>query len=193
MFTYSHNGIVVNLLNNNISNNINTLSGSTMASALSVYTIVIENALPHVIPKLVISNSHFIANRHLVSKPTTTVSVTSHVLAFIHDCNFTDNYGSAITAYTTTVDHLMIIFSGKVLFRNNTSHRGGAIHLFKSRIGLKKELRFILKITLPKMSVVQFMCIPHNGSVAIMILMLETMVTAFMYLLIVIFPWTSSS
>ena len=39
----------------------------------------------------------------------------------------------------------MIIFSGKVLFRNNISHRGGAAHLFKSRIGLERDASGLFK------------------------------------------------
>ena len=39
----------------------------------------------------------------------------------------------------------MIIFSGKVLFRNNTSHRGGAVHLFKSRIGLERDANVLFE------------------------------------------------
>ena len=136
IFTYTNNGIVVCLQNDTFINNTNTMTGSEQASALSVYTVKIDNAEPHVIPKLNIYHTNFKGNRHLVSRPISTVSITSHVKATIHSSNFTDNYGSAITAYTTSVDHVMIIFSGRSLFRNNTGHRGGAIHLFKSRIGL---------------------------------------------------------
>ena len=70
------------------------------------------------------------------------MSIASHALVTvtIEDSNFTDNYGSAIAAYTTFADHVVIDFSGTILFRNNTSHRGGAIHLFKSRIGLEQAV-----------------------------------------------------
>lgn len=96
------------------------------------------------------------------------------------DSDFVDNYGSAITAYTRHMDHVLIIFSGTVLLRNNTSHRGGAIHLYKSRIGLRKDVHALLSKTLPKMLEVQYMYIQHSGSVVIMKQMLETMVIASM-------------
>ena len=143
MFTYRDNGIYVVLLNTTISNNVNTFQGSTMASALSVYTVNVDNTQSHNIPRLRIDNTHFVGNKHLVSRPISTVAITSHVKVSIHDCNFTDNYGSAITAYTTSVDHVLVIFSGTILFRNNTSHRGGALHLFQSRIGLEKDVHII--------------------------------------------------
>ena len=136
IFTYTNNGIKVYLQNNTFSNNTNTATGPEKASGLSVYTVNIDNAEPHVIPKLSIYHTNFQGNRHSVSRPTSTVFITSHVKATIHSSNFTDNYGSAITGYTTRLDHVMIIFSGRSLFRNNTAHRGGAIYLFKSRIGL---------------------------------------------------------
>ena len=137
-FNYDDNAVNVFLINCSFSNNSNTLSGPTTSSALSVYTTKIVDALPHEIPKLFVSQTHFVGNRHLVVKPISTVSIASHVLVAIEDSNFTDNYGSAITAYTTDADHVLIRFLGKILFRNNTSHRGGAIHLFKSRIGLER-------------------------------------------------------
>ena len=143
MFTYGDNGIQVFLLNTTISNNVNTLHGPTMASALSIYTVNVDNTHSHIIPKLRIDNTHFVGNKHLVSRPISTVAITSHVRASIHDCNFTDNYGSAITAYTTYLDHVLVIFSGTILFRNNTSHRGGALHLFQSRIGLEKDVHIV--------------------------------------------------
>ena len=144
IFSYENKGISVTLFDNNISNNVNTLQGLSMASALSVYTAVkVENTHPHNIPRLRIENTHFVGNKHLVSRPISTVAITSHIKASIHDCNFTDNYGSAITAYTTTVDHVLVIFSGTILFRNNTSHRGGALHLFQSRIGLEKHVQIV--------------------------------------------------
>ena len=73
--------------------------------------------------------------------------ITSHVRVTIQDSDFTDNYGSAITAYTTREDHVLTIFYGKIVFRNNNiiSHRGGAIHLFKSRIGLTKGASTLLE------------------------------------------------
>ena len=145
MFTYGDNGVNLIILNSTISNNSNAFSGSTMASALSVYTVNVENALPHLIPKLNIISSHFIGNAHLVSRPTSTVCITSHVKATIQDSDFIDNYGSAITAYTTYVDHVLVIFYGTIVFHNNTSHRGGAIHLFKSRIGLTKGVNMLLE------------------------------------------------
>ena len=61
------------------------------------------------------------------------------------DSDFIDNYGSAITAYTTSVDHVLVISSGAIVFCNNTSHRGGAIHLFKSRIGLTKGVSILME------------------------------------------------
>ena len=142
MFTYRDSGIYVTLLNNTIANNVNTLQGSSMASALSVYTVNVDNTQS---PRLFlrIDNTHFVGNKHLVSRPISTVAITSHVRVSIHDCNFTDNYGSAITSYTTSVDHVLVIFSGTILFRNNTSHRGGALHLFQSRIGLQKDVHII--------------------------------------------------
>ena len=142
-FTYGDNGIYVVLLNTTISNNINTLQGSSMASALSIYTVNVDNTHSHIIPKLRIDNTHFVGNKHLVSRPISTVAITSHVRVSIHDCNFTDNYGSATTAYTTYLDHVLVIFSGTILFRNNTSHRGGALHLFQSRIGLEKDVHIV--------------------------------------------------
>ena len=33
---------------------------------------------------------------------------------------------------------VQVYIIANILFRNNTSHRGGAIHLFKSKIGLRK-------------------------------------------------------
>ena len=145
MFTCSNNGVQVLLENTTIHNNSNTFSGSTMASALSVYTVNVDNTRAHIIPKLSIVRTHFIDNAHLVSGPITTVCITSHVWATIQDSNFEDNYGSAITAYTTREDHVLIIFYGKIVFRNNSSHRGGAIHLFKSRIGLTEGVNILLE------------------------------------------------
>ena len=138
MFTYLNNGVDVTLRNCTISNNSNTLSGSLMASAVRVYVVLVDNALPHEIPKLRIIQTLFVGNRHFGSQPMSTLCIMSHVLAAVQDSNFTDNYGTAITAYTTSRDHVMIVFSGTVSFRNNTSHRGGAVHLFQSRIGLKR-------------------------------------------------------
>ena len=137
-FTYNGNDkIVVILDNTTISNNVNTLSGSSVASALSVYTVNIVDTQSHKIPKLTMINTHFSGNGNLVSKPITTVSITSlNIIATVSDCNFTDNYGSAITAYTTKKDHVLITFKGVTIFKNNTAHRGGAIHLTKARIGL---------------------------------------------------------
>ena len=135
MFTYGGNGVEVILENTIICNNSNTFSGSIMASALSVYASNFEKTL---IPKLTIIRTNFIGNAHFVSRPTTTVSITSHVRATIQDSNFIDIYGNAIMAYTTREDHILITFYGKIVFRNNTSHKGGAIHLFRSRIGLTK-------------------------------------------------------
>ena len=145
MFTYGDNGVNLIILNTTISNNSNTFSGSTMASALSVYTVNVDNTHSHIIPKLTIISTHFIGNAHLVSRPTSTVCITSHVRATIQDSDFIDNYGSAITAYTTYVDHVLVTFYGNIVFRNNTSHRGGAIHLFKSRIGLTKSVNISFK------------------------------------------------
>ena len=138
MFTYLNNGVDVTLQNCTISNNSNTLPGSLMASAVRVYVVLVDNALPHEIPKLRIIQTLFVGNRHFGSQPMSTLCIMSHVLAAVQDSNFTDNYGTAITAYTTSRDHVMIVFSGTVSFRNNTSHRGGAVHLFQSRIGLKR-------------------------------------------------------
>ena len=150
MFTYGKDEIDVILDNAIISNNINTLSGSSVASALSVYTVKIVDAQPHKIPKLTIKNTHFSGNRHLGSKPITTVSITSHIIALVRDCNFTDNYGSAITAYTTKEDHVLINFKGVTIFKNNTAHRGGAIHLFKARIGLYNGAKVIFESNFAK-------------------------------------------
>ena len=108
--SYENNGISMTLLNNTISNNVNTLQGSSMASALSVHTVNVDNTHPLNIPRLRIDNTYFVGNKHIVSRPISTVAITSHIKASIHDCNFTDNYGSAITAYTTSVDHVLIIF-----------------------------------------------------------------------------------
>ena len=143
MFTYGDNGIYVVLLNTTISNNVNTLQGSTMASALSIYTVNVVNTHSHIIPKLRIDNTHFVGNKHLIGTPISTVAITSHIRTSVYNCNFTDNYGSAITAYAIKVDHVLIIFSGTILFRNNTSHRGGALHLFQSRIGLEKDVHIV--------------------------------------------------
>lgn len=145
MFTCHHHGTKVVLCDNNISNNINTLRGSIMASALSIYTIKIVDTRPHKIPELYIIQCHFVGNRHFGNTIITTVSIKSHIRAIITDSSFIDNYGSAITAYTTHVDHVLVIFSGAVLFRNNTSHRGGGIHLYKSRIALRKDVHVLFQ------------------------------------------------
>ena len=52
MFTCHHHGTKVVLRDNNISNNINSLRGSIMASAVSIlnYTIEIVDIHPHKIP-----------------------------------------------------------------------------------------------------------------------------------------------
>ncbi len=145
MFNYADNGIQVILENATVCKNSNTFSGFSMASALSVHTANVDKTHSHIIPKLTIVRTRFIGNAHLVSRPTTTVCITSHVRATLQDCNFLDNYGSAITAYTTREDHVLVIFYGTIVFRNNTSHGGGAIHLFKSRIGLTKGVRILLE------------------------------------------------
>ena len=143
MFTYGGNGVEVIIENTTICNNSNAFSGSIMASALSVYASnLVENTL---IPKLTIIRTNFIRNVHCVSRLTTTVSITSLVRATIQDSNFIDNYGSAIMAYTTREDHTLIIFCGKIAFRNNTSHKGGTIHLFRSRTVLKQGVSILLE------------------------------------------------
>ena len=139
MFTYKDNGIDVTLVNTTMSNN--SLQGPSMASALSVYTV--GNSHSKNIPKLRIDNTHFVGNKHLIGRLTSTISITSYLQAQVHNCNFTDNYGSAITAYTTNVDDILLIFSGSILFRNNTSHRGGALHLFQSRIVLDEGVQIV--------------------------------------------------
>ena len=115
MFTCHHHGTIVVLRDNNISNNINSLRGSIMASAVSIYTIEIVDTHPHKIPQLYIIQCHFVGNRHFGNTIITTVSIKSHIRAIVTDSSFIDNYGSAITAYTTDVDHVLIVFSGAVL------------------------------------------------------------------------------
>ena len=139
MLTFHDDRIKKKIENCTISNNSNTynaLSDFMMASAVSV-SFVRENT-DNKISKLRIAQTLFVGNRQFGGKLISTLSMLS-VLATIVDSYFTDNYGTAITAYTSdsiTV-HAMIIFSGKVLFRNNTLRRGGAIQLFKYyRIGL---------------------------------------------------------
>ena len=137
IFTYANNGIVVCLKNNTFSNNTNTMAGSEKASAVSVYTVNIENTDSKLIPKLYIHHTNFEGNRHLVSRSMSTVSITSHSIeAKVYNSNFTDNYGSAITAYTTKKGQVLVSFLGVIIFKNNTAHRGGAIHLFNARIGI---------------------------------------------------------
>ena len=145
MFESGPSGTRVILRNNSISNNINTLLGSATASALRIYTVEIVDTHPHAIPEIYIIQCHFIGNIHLGNTLLSTVSIHSHIRAYIIDSEFVDNYGSGITAYTKEKDHVFIIFSGTILLKNNTSHRGGAIHLYKSRIGLKKGVRILFE------------------------------------------------
>ena len=81
-----------------ISNNINSLRGSVMASAVSIYTIEIVDTHPHKIPQLYIIQYHFVGNRRFGNTIITTVSIKSHIRAIVTDSSFIDNYGSAITA-----------------------------------------------------------------------------------------------
>ena len=148
IFTFTGKGISVTLLNNTISNNQNNMLSSTTASALSVSVHYETPSTEGVdIPRLTISHTNFVNNIHLANKHITTVSIFSPdvMTLSIHNSNFTDNYGSAITAYTTDVGNILVIFSGNILFRNNTSHRGGAIHLFKSKIILRKSVSIIFQ------------------------------------------------
>ena len=145
MFTSGQNGTRVLLRNITMYNNSYNLFGSAAASALSIYTRKIVDTHPHAVPEIYIIQCHFRGNRHLGNALITTVSITSHIRAYVIDSEFEDNYGSGITAYTTEKDHVFIIFSGTILLRNNTSHRGGAIHLYKSRIGLKRGVRILFE------------------------------------------------
>ena len=105
MFTCGQYGTRVILRNNNISNNINTLRGSIKASALKIYTIEIVDSPPHTIPELYLIQCQFVGNRHLGNTLITTVSIASHIRAYVTDSDFVDNYGSAITAYTRHMAH----------------------------------------------------------------------------------------
>ena len=122
-----------------------------MASALSVYTVNIVDTQPHKIPKLTMINTHFSGNRHLVSKPITTVSITSHIIALVRDCNFTDNYGSAITAYTTKKDHVLTTFKGPLYSRTILLTEEGPYIYSKQELDYIMVLRLFLKVTLLKM------------------------------------------
>ena len=84
MFTYRDNGVKLTFRNCIKFNNSNTLPGSMMASAVRVYVVQIDNALPHEIPKLRIAKSLVVGNSHITgSKPVSTLCVMSHVLATI--------------------------------------------------------------------------------------------------------------
>ena len=92
MFTCHHHGTKVVLRDNNISNNINSLRGSIMASAVSIYTIEIVDTHPHKIPELYIIQCHFVGNGHFGNTIITTVSIKSHIRAIVTDSSFIDNY-----------------------------------------------------------------------------------------------------
>ena len=144
-FSYDHKGMRIFLHGNNISNNINTWSSSSEASALSIYNTFRDSESDYPVPKLYLFQTKFTDNRHVGNTLISTVSITSYIQTSISNCEFTGNYGSAITAHTTGVENIVIAFGGTIIFRNNTSHRGGAIHLFKSNIGLKKGVDVIFE------------------------------------------------
>ena len=66
MFTYNDNRVKVTFRNSTIFNNSNTLSGYMMASAVRVYVVPLDNALPNEIPKLGIVKTLFGDNRHII-------------------------------------------------------------------------------------------------------------------------------
>ena len=140
MMTFLDNGVQMYFKNNTVSNNSNVFAGSTTASAFRIYSF--DERKGSQTCKVYIINSRFIHNTHLVEKPTTTAFTSNTKLQVtVRDSEFTGNYGSAITAYNTIADLIVIAFDGtKTIFRNNTSHRGGAVHLFNSKIAISRNV-----------------------------------------------------
>ena len=131
--------LTLSLVNTTISSNTNRTS---TASALSIKKFSEDtNIVMEVINTIFDDNEHL-----LMGEQQSTVFLLGITNITFDNCQFINNYGSAIRAISMEEFR----FVGQTIFRNNTGYRGGALYLYDSVIDLEENSTMIFENNLAK-------------------------------------------
>ena len=124
----------------------NTVISSNTNSGLFASGLSIQRNSKDIAISILLKNSSFENNMHLLlgaSEEQTTVFLSAVVNVTVENCQFINNYGSAIKAID--VEESGITFVGHTTFRNNTAYRGGALYLYNSVISLELNSTLLIQ------------------------------------------------